>query len=208
MSPQRTLSLQTTIISALAATLLVLPVGAALAQDTGSPDKGKVVEQPKPYSPYVDQHFPQRVLFGDMHHHSSLSVDSGLIGNTNGPDVSFRFARGEMVKSNSGQVAKLARPLDFLVVTDHAEYLGIAKLLNEANPELLATEIGKEWYAQMNGSPDEAWQAVVSMQQDFVSGVPKFDNPKVKRSVWDDVVDIASEYNEPGKFTALNGYEW
>jgi hypothetical protein len=46
------------------------------------------------------------------------------------------------------------------------------------------------------------------MQNDFVSGVPKFDNPQVKRSVWDDVVDIASKYNEPGTFTALNGYEW
>jgi hypothetical protein len=46
------------------------------------------------------------------------------------------------------------------------------------------------------------------MQKDFVSGVPRFDNPQVKRSVWEDVVDIASKYNEPGTFTALNGYEW
>jgi hypothetical protein len=46
------------------------------------------------------------------------------------------------------------------------------------------------------------------MQKDFVSGVPRFDDPKVKRSVWDDVVDIASKYNQPGTFTALNGYEW
>jgi hypothetical protein len=73
---------------------------------------------------------------------------------------------------------------------------------------LLATDIGKQWYAQMQGSSEDAWAAVIDMQQDFVSGVPKFDNPQVKRSVWDDVVDIASEYNEPGTFTALNGYEW
>ena len=66
----------------------------ALAQDTGTLDQDKVVAQPKSYSPFVDQHFPKQVLFGDMHHHSSLSVDSGLIGNTNGPEVSFRFARG------------------------------------------------------------------------------------------------------------------
>ncbi|MDH3752021.1 MAG: DUF3604 domain-containing protein, partial [Gammaproteobacteria bacterium] len=194
--------------SVLAAVSLCVFSGVSLAQDTGTLDQGKVVEQPKSYSPYVDQHFPQRVLFGDMHHHTSLSVDSGLIGNNNGPEVSFRFARGEAVTSNTGQPVKLDRPLDFLVVTDHAEYLGIAKLLNEADPTLLATDIGKEWYAQMQGSPEEAWQAVVSMQQDFVSGVPKFDNPQVKRSVWDDVVDIASEYNDPGTFTALNGYEW
>ena len=194
--------------SLLVAVTIVALGGLALAQDTGSLDKGKVVEHPKPYSPYVDQHIPQRVLFGDTHHHTSLSVDSGLIGNTNSPEVSFRLARGEEVISNSGQRVKLVRPLDFLVVTDHAEYLGIAKLLAEGNPALLATDVGKEWYKQMQGSKEEAWAAVIGMQKDFVSGVPRFDDPKVKRSVWDDVVDIASKYNQPGTFTALNGYEW
>jgi len=195
-------------ILAVAAIALTVLGGPALAQDAGTPDKGKVVEHPKPYSPYVDQHFPRRVLWGDTHHHTSLSVDSGLIGNRNGPDVSFRLARGEEVTSPGGQRVKLVRPLDFLVVTDHAEYLGIAKLLNEADPALLATDVGKEWYAQMQGSKEEAWAAAVSMQKDFISGIPRFDNPKVKRSVWEDVVDIASKYNEPGTFTALNGYEW
>jgi hypothetical protein len=193
---------------ALSVTLLAVLGGPALAQDTGTPDSSRVVEQPKPYSPYVDQHFPQRVLWGDTHHHTSYSVDSGLIGNTNSPEVSFRLARGEEIVSNTGQRVQLVRPLDFLVVSDHAEYLGIARLLNEANPALLATDVGKEWYTQMQGSKEEAWQAVISMQNDFVSGVPRFDDPKVKRSVWEDVVDIASEYNQPGTFTALNGYEW
>jgi hypothetical protein len=188
--------------------LLALLGGAAGAQDTGTLDQGRVVERPEPYSPYVDQRFPQRVLWGDAHHHTSLSVDSGMIGNNNSPDVSFRLARGEEVTSNSGLRVQLVRPLDFLVVTDHAEYLGIAKLLNEANPALLATDVGKEWYAKMNGSPQEAWQAVVSMQKDFTSGVPRFADPKVTRTVWEDVVDIASRFNQPGTFTALNGYEW
>jgi hypothetical protein len=195
-------------ILTVAAIALTMLVGSVLAQDVGTLDKDRVVRQPEPYSPYVDQHFPQQVLFGDMHHHTSLSVDSGLIGNNNPPDVSFRLARGEVVTSNTGQPVKLVRPLDFLVVTDHAEYLGIAKLLAEADPTLLATDIGKQWYAQMNGSPEDAWAAVVSMQNDFVTGKPRFDNPKVKRSVWEEVVDIASQYNEPGTFTALNGYEW
>jgi hypothetical protein len=190
------------------AALLVLPGSLALAQDTGTLDKGKVVEQPKPYSPYLDQHFPQRVLWGDTHHHTSLSVDSGLIGNRNGPEVSFRLARGEEVTSPGGQRVKLVRPLDFLVVSDHAEYLGIAKLLNEADPALLATDVGKEWYTDMQGSKEKAWETVISMQKDFVTGVPRFDNPKVKRSVWEDVVDIADKFNDPGAFTALNGYEW
>ena len=196
-----------TILFVLNVTLLVMLGGPALAQDY-TPDKSHVVKQPKLYSPYVDQHFPQKVFFGDMHHHTSLSVDSGLIGNKNGPDVSFRLARGEEVVSNTGQRVKLVRPLDFLVVTDHAEYLGIAKLLAEADPALLATDVGKEWYAGMQGDPQQAWETAVSIQGDFAAGIPRFSNPQVARNVWDDVVDIASKYNQPGTFTALNGYEW
>ena len=200
---------KTVVLMCIVVAIVALTVpGIALAQDTGTLDKGKVVQQPKPYSPYVDQHFPQRVLFGDMHHHTSLSVDSGLIGNKNGPDVSFRLARGEEVVSNTGQRVKLVRPLDFLVVTDHAEYLGIAKLLAEADPALLATDVGKEWYAGMQGDPQQAWETAVSIQGDFAAGIPRFSNPQVARNVWDDVVDIASKYNQPGTFTALNGYEW
>jgi hypothetical protein len=192
---------------ALGVALLLLPGSQAPAQEW-TPDKDQVVEQPEPYSPYVDQHFPQRVLWGDTHHHSSFSVDSGLIGNTLGPDVSFRFARGEEVISNSGQRSKLNRPLDFLVVSDHAEYLGIADLLNTGNPALLATEVGQEWHALMQEGGEAAWLAVVAMMDDFQTGTPRYRDPRVERSVWERVVDIASEYNQPGTFTAFNGYEY
>ncbi len=126
---------------ALSVTLLVVPGGSALAQEW-TPDKDQVVEQPEPYSPYVDQHFPQKVFFGDTHHHSSFSVDAGMFGDTLGPDQSFRFARGEEVRSSTGLRAKLIRPLDFLVVSDHGEYLGLADLLAKGDPQILATEAG------------------------------------------------------------------
>ena len=85
------------------------------------PDRDKFLEQPEPYSPYVDQHHPNRVYWGDTHHHTILSFDDGLLGTTLGPEDSFRFARGEEVTSNTGLRAQLIRPLDFLVVSDHAE---------------------------------------------------------------------------------------
>ncbi len=160
------------------------------------------------YSPYVDQYFPQRVFWGDTHHHSSFSVDSGMFGNTLGPDQSFRFARGEEVVSSSGLRAKLIRPLDFLVVSDHAEYLGLSELLTTGNPRLLATEVGKEWAAALAEGGDAAWLTAVAIMDDFTTGNERFADPQLKRSVWDRVVDIASEFNAPGVFTAFNGYEW
>ena len=59
---------------------LALTSGSALGQEW-KPDKGHQVEQPKTYSPFLDEHYPQKVLFGDTHFHSRLSVDCGLIGN-------------------------------------------------------------------------------------------------------------------------------
>jgi hypothetical protein len=171
-------------------------------------DRDQLVEQPEPYSPYVDQYFPQQVFFGDTHFHSSLSVDSGLIGNTLGLEQAFRFARGEEVVTSTGQRAKLIRPLDFLVLSDHAEYLGIADLLNTGNPELLATEAGREWYEAMQAGGETAWNTAVGLVNDFSQGTPRFRDAKLERSVWDRVVDTASKYNEPGTFTAFNGYEY
>jgi hypothetical protein len=194
--------------------LALLPGGSVLGQEEGQgefytvPEKDKLVEKPKPYSPYVDQHFPQRVYFGDTHHHSSYSVDCGLIGNTLDPEVSFRFARGEEIVSTTGLRVQLNRPLDFLVVSDHAEYLGLADLINTADPELLATDVGKKWYEAMKAGGDAGWSTVMDLIQDFQKGTPQFKSAKVERSVWERVVDIASEYNEPGRFTAFNGYEY
>jgi hypothetical protein len=173
-----------------------------------TPDKGQHAEPPKPYSPYVDEHFPQQVLFGDTHFHSSLSVDSGLIGNSLPLETAIRFAMGEEVRTNGGQRAKLIRPLDFLVLSDHAEYLGIAGLLKKADPALLATPEGKKWYAAMQKGGGAAWDVALAIMKEFSSGKPSYNEPKSKRSVWDGVIDTASRYNVPGAFTVLNGYEW
>jgi hypothetical protein len=188
--------------------LLLFVLGGSALGAEWTPEKGQVVKQPKPYSPYVDQHFPQRVYFGDTHHHSSLSVDSGLIGNRLGPDVGFRFARGEEVSTSHGQRVRLKRPLDFLVISDHAEYLGIADLLNSADPALLATEPGQKWYTAMQAGGEAGWDATIEISNEIASGKPSFRDTKVERTVWERIVNIASQYNEPGVFTAFNGYEY
>jgi hypothetical protein len=75
------------------------------------------------YSPFARQTFPNRVYFGDTHLHTAYSADAGLAGARLGPDAAYRFAKGEAVVSSLGVPARLQRPLDFLVVADHAENL-------------------------------------------------------------------------------------
>jgi hypothetical protein len=96
------------------------------------------------YSPYLHQSYPNRVLWGDTHLHTSYSTDAGMIGNFLGPEFAYRFARGETVRASGGMRAKLVRPLDFLVVADHAENLGLAALIEESDPGLLRNAWGKK----------------------------------------------------------------
>ncbi len=101
-----------------AAVSLPFLTGAAFAQDI-VPDK---IEK-RNYSAYVEQKFPNRVLWGDTHLHTSYSTDAGMAGALVGPEDAYRFARGEDVKSTTGLRAKLRRPLDFLVVSDEPRTL-------------------------------------------------------------------------------------
>ena len=98
------------------------------------------------YSPYGDEDFPRNVYFGDTHIHSSWSADAGNMGNRRiGPEQVYRFSRGETVESHNGMDVRLRRPLDFILLSDHAEYLGVMNMLDRQDPVLLATETGKRW---------------------------------------------------------------
>src|SRR6476619_8167254 len=114
-----------TLLSALA----FLASGFAFAgEDSGDLDKNKAakVYPSKPlYSPYAGRKFPTRPLFGDTHLHTAASFDAGAFGARLGPRDAYRLARGEEITSNSCQPVKLSRPLDFLVVADHSDNMGM-----------------------------------------------------------------------------------
>lgn len=160
------------------------------------------------YSPYLEQKSPDRVYWGVAHVHTGFSFDSGMFGVTTTPDDLFRVATGGEVVLDNGQRFKQDRPLDWVSITDHAEYMGISDQIRDGSPELLANPQGKRWYEMSQTSPQEgvkaAIEAVVSMQ----SGKPVFDASKVTASAWAHAVEAADRWNEPGLFTTLHGFEW
>jgi len=178
------------------------PVG---SQDSPPPPKEKI-----DYSPYPRQTFPNRVYFGDTHLHTAYSADAGMIGNTLGPEEAYRFARGEKVISSKGLPAQLGRPLDFLVVSDHAENLGLAPALAEGNPELLKTEWGKMQYDLVKqgnpaskGKAFDNWGAGLMALKD-----PLKEQTGLAADMWKREIAAAEKYNEPGRFTAFIAFEW
>jgi hypothetical protein len=187
------------------AVLLPLPAFAQGETITRS-DVEKMLK--RPYSPYAGREYPTRVYWGDTHLHTAISVDAGAAGCRLGPEDAYRFARGEEVMTSTGQLAKLSRPLDFLVVSDHSEMYGLMPQLLKGDPDILATEKGREWYDLIQSGGEGMFRAISDIVQALGMKQAPIQNSEAIRSAWQANNAAAEKYNEPGRFTAFIGYEW
>ena len=194
---------------ALGVATALLFAGHGLAQQSATRGDAKKAEQKKPdYSPYPRQKFPNRVFWGVAHVHTGYSFDAGMFGITLTPDDLFKVATGGEVVMDNGVRFKQDRPLDWVAITDHAEYMGISDQIRAGSPDLLANPQGKRWYEMSKESPQKgveaAIEAVVSMQ----TGKAVFDASKLVDDAWAHATAAAEKWNQPGVFTALHGFEW
>ncbi|MDJ0851912.1 MAG: DUF3604 domain-containing protein [Myxococcota bacterium] len=163
------------------------------------------------YSPYAQRDFPDRVFWGETHLHTSFSFDAGAFGNRLGLDEAYRFARGEQVTASGGQQVRLARPLDFLVVSDHSDNMGFFPDLLAGKEHLLAVPEAKSWYEGIQaGRGVEVALEMIGLfsQGKMPEGTLYQPDSAPYRSAWDATVDAAERFNDPGEFTAFIGYEW
>ena len=163
------------------------------------------------YSPYPEETFPNRVLYGDTHLHTAYSADAGLVGATTTPDDAYRFAKGETVISSNGLPARLQRPLDFLVVTDHAENLGLPIALEEDNPVLQENDWGST-IAETYAPRTEEARLEAYIQWFGAVNAPGGSDPmagtEFGKTMWQRITQAAEDHNAPGAFSAMIGFEW
>ena len=171
------------------------------------------------YSPTVRDAYPDTVYWGDTHVHTYLSGDAFGMGNRTTPDTAYRFAKGEQVVSAGGKPARLRRALDFLLISDHAENVGILPRLVGGDERLL-TEDGHRWrrffseitplaevlkaedadtFGTLSGAlmtGKQAWNGDYAIDALF------------RQEVWNAVIDAAERHNHPGTFTTFVGFEY
>ncbi|TXS90193.1 DUF3604 domain-containing protein [Parahaliea maris] len=171
-----------------------------------------------------------RLLWGDTHLHTTYSSDA--FSNNNlvaDPDIAYRYARGEPVTHPYHKArVQMATPLDFLVVSDHAEFLGVTRhiyydgidtselgWMDAAKARFAAWVLqryigrgeGRQLFVDVLPEPGDAQDAARAGQLgDNVSTLPPM--PEVEAGAWRVITETADRYNEPGTFTALIGWEW
>lgn len=167
--------------------------------------------------------YPDKLLFGDTHNHTGNSFDVYLFGTpTATPETAYRFAKGEPVTNPAtGETWQIDRPLDFLVIADHAEMLGAMPLLYDENlTELAETKAGKA-FLKLGGtkSEEELLEVYYELQNandgnenklgitglEMAQGLHAGEK---RRTAWERNADTAEQFNEPGVFSAVIGWEW
>ncbi len=152
-----------------------------------------------------------RLLWGDTHLHTAHSVDAYSTGNYfSDPNMAFRYAKGlPVLHPVTREKVTISRPLDFLVVADHAEMLGLQVGLDAGMEEMLATASGRRLLDLHRGNRRAAFGEVsrinVGEGKDLLRDLH---TDAVRGTAWRKQVVAADQNNEPGRFTALIGWEW
>jgi len=172
---------------------------------------------------------PRQLIWGDTHLHTSYSFDAFLNLNlTADPDVAYRFAKGlPVIHPYNRTRVQLRAPLDFLVVSDHAEFLGglrdiyyngiqqedanvFDRLLNWYRTRTIRNAIdadqGNELFVSLLPVAEDPVKAAAAWRDRTRSSLPGAANSL--RNAWLETTRIADKHNEPGRFTALIGWEW
>ena len=181
--------------------------------DSGAIDPKAIAETQRlglrSYSPYANRKFPTAPLWGDQHVHTEWSFDAGFLA-TVGPEDALKLARGEQVLSTFGVPVQLSRPLDWVVMTDHSDSLGLTAALRAGDPELMKDPTMKQWSEGMQGNLDQivatAMGAIQASAKGTMPAIAK--SPVLLQQNWEKYTGIIERYNSPGLFTALIGYEW
>ncbi len=153
--------------------------------------------------------------YGDLHLHTAYSLDAYAFGTRSDPKNAYLFAKGQAtvdVESATtgarGPHITQARPIDFLAVTDHAEWLfvtqgctldaqsgyyntsdcGLVRSTKAADQTTVFHEIAKSKSTLCTGN-----QAGCDAQE---------------KTAWHEIRAAAAEAYAPCRFTSLVAYEW
>jgi hypothetical protein len=202
-------------ISALLLAALGLVIACSDRRDPQAvPDHGRVAA-PKPAADRPAPNPLRNAYFGETHLHTSYSLDANLFGTRNDPRMAYRFARGEEVTlSDSELKQKIAAPLDFVAVTDHAEGLGMYSQCSTPGS-------GSYWSLDCIGM---RYQILLLFPRLFKAntqsgnqlghyapGACDEDGTLCRRAakgVWQDTINAANEFYEPGRFTTFVAFEY
>ena len=157
--------------------------------------------------------------FGDLHVHTAYSFDAYPFGTVAMPADAYRYARGERIRHPGGFDVQLRQPLDFYAVTDHAMFLGVARVAADTSSDFSKNDFAKLLH-DINAPDNMVLSSLPQRFKAFSGLLPKLvmaidegslDREEVlsiTRSAWQETIEAAVSWNDPGRFTTFAAYEY
>jgi hypothetical protein len=171
-------------------------------------DRGTLAAEAAKAARLPDHNVDRNAYFGDLHVHTHLSFDAYIFNVRTTPDDAYRFGRGEAIGHAAGFNVRLAGgPLDFVAVTDHAEFMGAIREAADPASPLSKLPITQGLYSSDPTTIGQAFSRVVNA---FRAGTmpPEFSDPGIASRAWRETREAAARHNQPGRFTTFIGYEY
>lgn len=161
--------------------------------------------------PALDRPAPnplKNAYFGDLHVHTRNSFDAYIFNVRADPDDAYRYAQGATIRHAYGFDVRLHdAPLDFMAVTDHAEYLGVLPAIATPGHPFSRVPYAGELFSTdltvVNAAFRRFGDSLRAGQR-----IPDFVDMEPTRSAWRQNVDAAQRHYQPGRFTTFIGYEF
>jgi hypothetical protein len=206
----------------LSALVLYLPILCAMAHGQAQDSNFDLTESREPCAHYDELRQP---FFGDTHVHSSYSFDSYISQQRNTPWQAYRYAQGDAITLPDGNgnyviTAQIDRPIDFTVLTDHAEYFGEMNVCTNADDKTLGyywpmclLMRSEQYLLQMIGAGEWVDLAVsgVPIERSWMCSLPGVDCDARAADMWAGVQQAAEDnYDRSAacNFTTFVGYEY
>ncbi|WP_082316528.1 DUF3604 domain-containing protein [Mangrovimonas sp. ST2L15] len=146
--------------------------------------------------------------FGNLHVHTSWSFDGYTNGSVTTPDDAYRWAKGEAIPGGGGGGdLQIKVPLDWYAVSDHAEYMGVFKKMEDPESPFSKLPIAKRITSD---DVSVSFAAFAEVLDGMNKGVPQDEltDSNLAKSLWKEIIAIGDKHNEPGKFTTFSAFEW
>lgn len=158
--------------------------------------------------PPISQFQYKEAWFGNLHVHTSWSFDGYTNGSVTEPDDAYRWAQGEAIPGGgNGTPLQIKVPLDWYAVSEHAEYMGVFKNMEDPESPFSKLPIAKKI---TGGDQSVAFAAFAEILDNMNKGVAQgeLSDPELAKNLWIEIQDIADKHNQPGKFTTFSAFEW
>lgn len=190
-----------------------LTLSACGNKETGATDdvvaeSAPAASQPTASASAAVSSYPEEAWFGNFHVHTSFSFDGYTNGSVATPDDAYRWAKGESIPGGKNDVMlRIKRPLDWYVVSDHAEYLGVFRKMEDPASPFSKLPIASEVTSADQATAFAAFGKILDEMSAGKSD-PQLSDPAISKTIWQEVVATADKHNAPGEFTTFPGFEW